>query len=360
VPKLIRFFICLTCSSLYADVQIKGHFKSFGDVYITGKGNIYITQKYIEGVKPEEYLKLSKAFNVTEIAVKNFLRILKNKQVPPESLDSTFRQIAKRHKELQKRLKQFNLLVDPEIQELRKKAEQAINNGDYEKADNLLDDAIEIQIFCIKNSQTQLNNCKISAAELKVAKGDIELIRINYKAASKYYKEAVQLMPNNNIEKSDYLEKWGKAAFKASLYNESRKALEICLEIREKLLPDDEYDIGYILNDLAVVYITQKKNYEEAEVMIKKSLNIFEKSLGEIPSIILSNLAGLYESQGKFEKAEIYYKQSLKMIEKNIHESNAIGFRLVGIKYKELAETLHRLGFMYMSQKKIKKRKFII
>jgi len=201
---------------------------------ITGNGNKInktVNKTVIQGIPPEEYIRLAKDLGVTENAIKNFFKIIEQKEVPKEDWDFTLRQIATRHKELQSRLKQFNLLVDPEIKELRKKAEEAINEGDYE-ADKYLDDALERQMVCITNAEKQLTNCKLSAAEMKTDKGDLELIRINYKAATKLFKEAVELVPDGHeLKKSEYLQKWGDAAYDAGLYDESQTALEQCLEI---------------------------------------------------------------------------------------------------------------------------------
>jgi len=173
------------------------------------------------------------------------------------------------------------LLVDPEIQELRKKAEQAINNGDYEAADKYLDEALERQMVCINNAEKQLTNCKLSAAEMKVDKGDLELIRINYKAATKLFKEAVELVPDSHeLKKSEYLQKWGDAADYAGLYDESQIALEQCLAIRERLLPKDDTDIATTLNNLAELYRSQGK-YEDAEPLYQRSLGIREPKLGK-------------------------------------------------------------------------------
>jgi len=342
-PITLSLFICfIICNNLYAsNVQIKGNVKSNGDIFITGKGNIYITKKYIEGVKPKEYLRLAKEFDVTETVVKNFLKILKQKQVPPEDLDTTFRQIATRHKELQSRLKQFNLLVDPEIKELRKKAEQAINNGDYEAANKYLDEALERQMVCITNAEKQLTNCKLSAAEMKVDKGDIELIRINYKAATKLFKEAVELVPDGHeLKKAEYLQKWGDTARAAGLYPESKTALEQCLVIREKLLPNTFLSTTF--NNLALLYVSQGK-YAEAEPLYKRALDI-EKLLGkDHPSFAttLNNLAALYQSQGKYEEAEPLYQRSLGIRETKL-----------GKDHPHVAGTLNNLASLYVSQGK--------
>jgi len=275
-----------------------------GDVnIITGNGN-KINKTVIKGIPHQEYIRLAKELGVTENAVKNFFKIIEQKEVPKEDWDFTLRQIATRHKELLSRLKQFNLLIDPEIQELRLKAKQVINNVDYDSADKYFDEALERQMTCITNAEKQLTNCKLSVAEMKVDKGDLELIRINYKAATKLFKEAVELVPDSHeLKKSEYQLKWGEAAYSSGLYDESQIALEQCLAIRERLLPKDDTDIATTLNKLAALYESQGK-YEEAEPLFQRSLGIRETKLGkDHPDVAtsLNNLAALYESQGKYE-----------------------------------------------------------
>ena len=311
------FIYLIFCKCLYADVTIKGNFKSFGDTYITGKGNIYITEKYIKGVKPEEYLRLAKEFDVTEAAVKNFLKILKCKQVPPDELDSTFRQIATRHKELQSRLKKFNLLVDPKVKKLRLKAEEAINEGDYESADTFLDDALDRQMVCIKNAEKQLTNCMLSAAEMKVEKGDLELIRINFKAATKLYKEAVKLVPyGHELKKSEYLKKWGDAAYSAGLYSDANKALVKCLKIRQKILPENNDKLLSTFKSLGDLDKAQG-NYNNAEKLYTKILKILEnKDIKGHPNIITTiiSLSDIYYITANYTKAHSLNKVLLDNI----------------------------------------------
>jgi len=249
---------------------------------ITGdNGNINKTVNnttIVQGIPEKQYLNLAKELGVTENAVKNFFKIIEKKEVPKEDWGFTLRQIAKRHKELQSRLKQFNLLVDTEIKKLRKKAEQTINNGDYDKADNYLDEIIKRQLICADRLLKESINCKLSAAGAKVDKGDLELIRINYKAATKLFKEAVEIVPNGHeLKKAEYLLKWGDAASKSGLYSESQIAYEQCLSIREKLLPKNDTKIANILNSLGLLYYYQGK-YKEAEPLLQRSLEISEIS----------------------------------------------------------------------------------
>jgi tetratricopeptide (TPR) repeat protein len=292
--------------------------------YIAQATNGSTANVIIQGIPPDEYQRLSKDLGVTENAVKNFFKIIEQKEVPKEDWDFTLRQIATRHKELLSRLDQFNVTVDEEIQELRLKAEEAINEGDYDNADKYLDEALERQMVCITNAEKELTNCKLSAAEMKADKGDLELIRINYKAATKLFKEAVELVPDEHeLKKAEYLQKWGDAARDAGLYTKSQTALEQCLAIREKLLPKGDIDLAATLNNLAELYRSQGKY--EAEPLYKRSLGILENKLGKDHPFVatsLNNLAALYYHQGKYEEAELLLERGLVIYEKTLGQDH--------------------------------------
>ena len=314
------------------------------EVSVVISNHLNKNKSIVQGIPPEEYQRISKDLGVTENAVKNFFKIIEQKEIPKEDWDFTLRQIATRHKELLSRLDQFNVTVDEEIQELRLKAEEAINEGDYDSADTYLDDALEKQMICITNAEKELTNCKLSASEIKSDKGDLELIRINYKAASKLFKEAVDLVPDGHeIKKAEYLQKWGDAARNAGLYTESQTVLEQCLEIRERLLPKDDLDLAKTLNNLAVLYKMQGK-HKKAELLFKRSLGIVEKALGnDHPDVatILNNFSDLYRSQGKNKDAETLNQRSLDIIEKKLGKDHLLA-----------ASSRNNLANLYVSQEK--------
>ena len=61
----------------------------------TGQGPVYITS--IHGISAEELTRVAKDLGVAPSALATFFEILEQKQVPPEDLDSTLREIAKHY-----------------------------------------------------------------------------------------------------------------------------------------------------------------------------------------------------------------------------------------------------------------------
>jgi len=342
-----------------------------GDVnIITGKNaNINKTVNnnptIIQGIPPAEYQRLSKDLGVTENAVKNFFKIINQKEVSKEDLDATLRKIAKRHKELLSKVTQYENFIDPDIQELRKKAEQAIEIGEYDKADTYFDEAFDRQMVCIKNAkkqiantkkqlinkEEQLTNCELSAAEMRADKGSLESIRLNYKAAIKLFKEAVELVPDgHDFKKNEYLIKLGDAERDAGFdhhsqerYAEAEPFYQRALSTYEKVFGKENHtNLPLLLNSLAESYKYQGK-YAEAEPLYQRSLGILEKEFGENQTlaIFLNAFAELYDYKGKYEKAEPLYKRSLEIYKKeNVKD------------HPSVAKTLNNLAGLYESQGK--------
>jgi tetratricopeptide (TPR) repeat protein len=76
--------------------------------------------------------------------------------------------------------------------------------------------------------------------------------------------------------------------------------------------------VATTLNNLAGLYESQGR-YEEAEPLYQRSLAISEKALGpDHPSVAttLNNLAGLYYRQGKYQKAGQAFERIITIFEK--------------------------------------------
>ena len=80
------------------------------------------------------------------------------------------------------------------------------------------------------------------------------------------------------------------------------------------------------LSNLASLYQAQGK-YEQAEPLYQRVLAIFEMQLGpEHPytGTCLNNLAGLYQAQGKYEQAEPLYQRALPILGKIVGPQHPI------------------------------------
>lgn len=106
--------------------------------------------------------------------------------------------------------------------------------------------------------------------------------------------------------------------YKDGKYEEAEKVVRQSLEIAEKKYGAEHHRTGTSLNNLAMLYKSQGR-YSDAEPLYKRSLAIFEKILGKEHlgiAICLNNLASLYQLQGKYADAEPLFKRALEIREK--------------------------------------------
>jgi tetratricopeptide (TPR) repeat protein len=85
----------------------------------------------------KQLLELSQLYGVTNTAVKNFLRDLGEENVAPEDLDSRLRQIAARHRSLERQVQQLPG-DDPAAAPFKRQATRDIEVGAYDRAEALL------------------------------------------------------------------------------------------------------------------------------------------------------------------------------------------------------------------------------
>ncbi len=103
-------------------------------------------------------------------------------------------------------------------------------------------------------------------------------------------------------------------------YDEAEPLLKRSLVIYEKTLGPEHLAVARGLNNLAELYRNLSR-YAEAEPLYKRALSIAEKALGtEHPTVatILNNLAILYHAQGRYAEIEPLHKRSLAIREKTL------------------------------------------
>jgi len=87
-------------------------------------------------------------------ALRNFFKILeeKQKQVASDDLDHTLREIAKRYLDLRQQLQAFRS-DDPDVNQLRQQAAMAVEAGEFESAEKLLNQARDRDLEAAKQIQ---------------------------------------------------------------------------------------------------------------------------------------------------------------------------------------------------------------
>ena len=222
----------------------------------TDKGTIIINN--IQGIDPEEHRAIAKQLGVTELALENFFAIIDQQQVPLKDLDAKLREIAEHYKTLLSSVRALSS-DDPEVTRLRNEAEMALKAGEFARAEGLLNEASAKDIAAIQaleEQQTRLQTARkqrqLSAAKAKAANGDLKNTQLAYVEAAAYYRQAVELLPDDEpLTVARYLNEQGNALYSAGQYAEARPSLEKALAIWEKAVGPEHPDTARSLNNLA-------------------------------------------------------------------------------------------------------------
>ncbi len=118
-------------------------------------------------------------------------------------------------------------------------------------------------------------------------------------------------------------------------FDEARPLAERALEIRERVLGTEHYDVARALNRLANIYLFNDY-FTKAEPYYQRALAISEKLLGPENSFVLGcrdNLALAYKQMGDYSKAEPLYQRTLDIRQKSL----GLEHPLVGLSVDNIA-----------------------
>ncbi|MGH2372605.1 MAG: tetratricopeptide repeat protein [bacterium] len=289
-----------------------------GDLHITQTGPGTLTVGGVQGIPPEDFQKVSGELGVTQAALASFFKILEKQKVSPEDLDSTLREFAKRYQQLEEDLKRFTS-EDPEVAALREQAREALKAGDFDRAEQLLNEASAKDLAAAERQESMAKQRRLSAAQSKANNGELKWAQFAYREAAEYYRQAAALVPAEaETQRAEYLNLQGRALHDAGDYRHAEEPLTQARAIREKALGPEHPNVAESLNNLAGLYHDQGQ-YAKAEPLYQRALAIAEKALGpEHPNVAqsLNNLAGLYYTQGQYAKSEPLYQRALGIAEK--------------------------------------------
>ncbi len=297
-----------------------GGVASGGDINITQSSSGTLIVGDVHGVRPEDYQRVSEELGVTKAALTSFFKILEQRKVAPEDLDSTLREFAKRYKALEADLAR-STSDDPEVAALRAQAREALEAGAFDRAEELLNEASAKDLAAAERQEAVAKQRRLSAAQSKAQNGHLKWTQFAYREAAEYFRQAAALLPADADEKrAEYLNRQGYALDDAGDYRDAEGPYTQALALRENALGPEHPDVAESLNNLAELYRAQGR-YAEAELLYERALAIDEKALGpEHPALAtdLNNLAGLYHAQGRYAKAEPFFKRALVVAEKTL------------------------------------------
>ena len=150
---------------------------------------------------------ISQRFGVTRTAVENFFRLLGERQVLAEDLDTKLRELAVRHLNLVHQLRRMGA-SDPEVERLRGEAAAAVGRGEYSAAEAMLRRAREEDLAVEQRLQEQLAQRRASRTETTAALAEAAALGFRYDEAAALFREAADLVPTNEpLRRCQYLDR---------------------------------------------------------------------------------------------------------------------------------------------------------
>ncbi len=287
------------------------------------------------GIPPELFAQYVAELGVTDSALASFFKILEQAQVAPNDLDSKLREIAFRHKEL---LLRFEAVKsdDPQVRALKEQAGQAIENGDYDRADALLNQAKErdrAAVATLKASiaeqQAALEKRQLSEAASCANQAELQRLQYRYEKAAQYFQEAAAAPPEGyEWERADCLSAAGHDLILIARYAEALSLSEQSLSIRREI--SDRNGEARSLHNISQIYAAQG-DYGKALDYLEQSLLIY-REIGdkEGEGATLNNIAGLAYAKGDYPQALMYLEQSLPL-RRETHDKEGEGATLNNI-----------------------------
>jgi len=221
----------------------------------TGTGGVCVTN--IHGVSEAELQRVAEELGVTKSALKSFFRILEVKEVAPEDLDSKLREFAIHYKELSAELEKL-AGKDPAIIALKREARETLDAGDFDRAEQLLNQAFEKDVEAAKQLQETAKERMLSAAGSKFEIGKLRMAQLDYAGAAAHYQQAAELVPEGSDKiLAQYLNEWGCGSLSAGDYARAEPPLKRSLSITERVMGPVHPKVASNVNNLAELYRKQ-------------------------------------------------------------------------------------------------------
>ena len=305
-----------------SDAKLKALTKITQDEFdeIAGKLNIIdVTTKKTLEIVDKMAKNLEVEPKIKEAIKKICLAILEKEDFPEWQWPEKLREIADRHQELLAKWKTIQS-GDPKVDTLRDNARRMIENGEYDQADQLLQEAIEIDREAIQSQQEKMDQRKLSLAQSLAHRADLAETRLEYNSAIDLYKAALDALPQEQHEtQAIYLNNLGLLYDTVADYKNAEPLMRRALEIDEKSFGPDHPEVATDLNNLASL-LQSTNRLDQAEPLMRRALVIDENSFGpNHPNIAirLNNLAQLLQDTNRLAEAEPLMRRALEIDEKS-------------------------------------------
>ena len=274
--------------------------------------------------------KLDLILDAIKIApeVKNTIRnifneILNDRNIPEHQWAEKLELIASKYKEIKNKTS-TSQSFDPVVNQIRSKARENFNNGNYRAADNLLLQAIQHDDEVIERHQEFIAKRNLSKSQTLAFRATLAEIALNYDMAILLLNDAILLLSGDKSEfYSDLNVELGSLLYLKSNYTDAIKCFEVAISIDSNEKGPLSWRLVRDKSNLALVYKKQGKLSESKalfEFVLKQVVRFHNLDHPNVASCI-NNLAGAYMEDGDFENAKQLYLKSLEIYEKKRNDN---------------------------------------
>ncbi|MBF0308199.1 MAG: tetratricopeptide repeat protein [Magnetococcales bacterium] len=235
---------------------------------------------YWEKLTPEQQKTIREQLNhlgLPDEAMRSFLAILIENDIPDEIWPKKLAEIAERHQDLLAQIETIPAGENAELDALKREAEAAIAAFDYYRAESVVVRSLNLQ-------QENLRKIARSFAATWASRGETALVRLNYKKAAEHFAQAAKQLPAGSAKKNiAYLEQSADAWFRQGHEYGETEALHRSIQIRQELLshisPEKEpLDWAVVQGNLGGVLATLGERERDAH-FLKQAVSAFKEAL---------------------------------------------------------------------------------
>ena len=139
----------------------------------------------------------------------------------------------------------------PALKKLIKQARIAIDISDYDQADQLLEKVETAEMEAVFkaeklaiDAQSKANQKRLKVAVVRAERGDLSLIRLNYRQAAKHFKAASEIVPASEYkQRNQYLDNYASALYRQGTERVDNRALQEAIEAYHEILKGSPRDL---------------------------------------------------------------------------------------------------------------------
>jgi len=269
-----------------------------------------IIEKY--GVTERYFSTKLEELGITNSALMKFFSVIEHENVPINELDDTLRRIADDYKQLLSD-KESSSSAETDELSLQSKAKILIENFEFENAEVLLTQSIELDSAPVSELKENINSRMISIASSLYLLGNSKVIQLKYNEANKYFLAALEKLPAEHKMRSKYLKRCGHISYTINDYKNAINYYDEALELDTKAHKNDDLNTANFKNYIGLA-LMGKGEYKNALKYFEAALNITLNSTliyRDKLASIQNNLGGAWKDIGNLKKAYKFLNESL-------------------------------------------------